>query len=286
LIEAANVATTTNRRPTDDGLVSLVRHAFNGEDRRVNINNGLVMLADAWPGLNRIRAVQRALSGRANPVYLEIGVSQGQAFQRISADVKIAVDPAFKLSERTRELADAKGRETHYFETTSDAFFQDQTAFLEQHPIDVALIDGLHTYGQVVRDVEKTLHYLRDDGVIFLHDCNPPFALAARPAASWDEFISQQSGPLVIGVWNGDVWKAIVHLRSTRHDLLVGVLKCDQGVGFVRKGSPESVLSYSAEQVEALSYADLKADRERLLNLKPPRYLGKFLTAGAASPPK
>ncbi len=252
----------------------------------MNINNGLVMLADALPGMNRIRAVQRALEGRVKPVYLEIGVSRGQAFQRISADVKIAVDPAFKLSERTRELADAKGRETHYFETTSDDFLANETAFLEQHPIDVALIDGLHTYEQVVRDVEKTLPYLRGDGVIFLHDCNPPFALAGRRAESWDEFVSQQSGPLVIGIWNGDVWKAIVQLRSTRPDLLVGVLKCDQGVGFVRKGTPESTLSYSAEQVEGLTYADLKSDRARLLNLKPPRYLNEFLAAGAASPPK
>ena len=273
-------------RPTLAYAPPLVRHAFNGEDRRVNINNGLVMLADAWPGVNRIRAVQRALAGRTNPVYLEIGVSRGQAFQRISADVKIAVDPAFKLSQRTRALADATGRETHYFETTSNAFFENETAFLERHPIDVALIDGLHTYGQVVRDVERALCYLRDDGVIFLHDCNPRFALAARPAASWEDFIAQQSGPLVIGVWNGDVWKAIVRLRSTRRDLLVGVLKCDQGVGFVRKGSPESQLSYSPQEIEALTYADLKADRERLLNLKPPHYLGEFLGASAASPPR
>ncbi len=252
----------------------------------MNFNDGLTMLVDALPGANRIKAVQRALAGRANPVYLEIGVSKGLAFRRISADVKIAVDPAFKLSERSRQLADEQGRATHYFETTSDAFFENEAAFLEQHPVDVALIDGLHTYEQVVRDVEKTLHYLRDDGVIFLHDCNPPFALAARRAESWDEFISQQSGPLVIGIWNGDVWKAIVHLRSTRPDLLVGVLKCDQGVGFVRKGTPESTLSYSAAEVDRLTYADLKADRVRLLNLKPPRYLNEFLAAGAASPPK
>lgn len=252
----------------------------------MNINNGLVMLADAWPGVNRIRAVQRALAPRVNPVYLEIGVSRGQAFGKISADVKIAVDPAFKLSARTRELADDKGRETYYFETTSDSFFENETAFLEQHPIDVALIDGLHTYEQVVRDVEFTVRYLRDDGVIFLHDCNPPFALAGRRAESWDDFMAQQSGPLKIGIWNGDVWKAIVHLRSTHNDLLVGVLKCDQGVGFVRKGSPESPLSYSVEQVEALTYADLKADRKRLLNLKSPRYLDEFLTVTAASPPQ
>ena len=252
----------------------------------MNINNGLVMLADALPGVNRIRAVQRALAMRSNPVYLEIGVSRGQAFQRISADVKIAVDPAFRLTERTRELANAKGRVIQYFETTSDAFFENETALLEQHPVDVALIDGLHTYEQVVRDVENTVRYLKDDGVIFLHDCNPPFELAGRRADSWDEFMAQQSGPLKIGIWNGDVWKAIVQLRSTRPDLMVGVLKCDQGVGFVRKGSPESTLPYSAEQVEALTYADLKADRKRLLNLKPPRYLSEFLATSAASPPK
>ena len=112
---------------------------------------------------------------------------------------------------------------------TSDDFFANEAAFLEQHPIDVALIDGQHSYMQVVRDVENTLRYLRDDGVIVLHDCNPPFALAGRPAASWDDFVAQQSGPLVIGIWTGDVWKAIVHLRSTRDDLRVAVLKCDYG---------------------------------------------------------
>ena len=252
----------------------------------MSFNDSLVMLVDALPGLNRIKAVQRALDGRVNSNYLEIGVSKGQAFRHISAGEKIAVDPAFKLSESSRAQADAKARITHYFETTSDDFFARQHDFLEQRPIDVALIDGMHTYEQVMRDVENTLRYLRNDGVIFLHDCNPPFALAGRPAASWDDFMAQQSGPLAIGVWNGDVWKAIVHLRSTRPDLLVGVLKCDQGVGFVRKGSPESTLPYSVEQVAALTYADLKADRKRLLNLKSPRYLGEFLAAGAGSAQK
>ncbi|MBO0675924.1 class I SAM-dependent methyltransferase [Mycolicibacterium sp. S2-37] len=236
--------------------------------------------------MNRIRAVQRALDRRVNPVYLEIGVSRGQAFQRIGADVKIAVDPAFRLTRRTRELADAKARTTHYFETTSDAFFENEAAFLAGHPIDVALIDGLHTYEQVVRDVEYTVRHLRDDGVIFLHDCNPPFELAGRRADSWDEFIAGQKGPLVVGIWNGDVWKAIVHLRSTRPDLLVGVLRCDQGVGFVRKGTPETMLPYSPAQIEALTYTDLKSDRKRLLNLRSPRYLDEFLNASAGSSPR
>ena len=252
----------------------------------MSFNDGLVMLADALPGANRIRAVQRALEGRVDPVYLEIGVSKGQAFRRISANEKVAVDPAFKLSQRSRRLADSKARVTHYFETTSDSFFANQTAFLEERPIDVALIDGLHTYEQVVRDVENTVRYLKDDGVIFLHDCNPALELIGRRAETWEDFVAQQKGPLVIGIWSGDVWKSIVYLRSTRHDLQVAVLKCDTGVGVVRKGSPESRLAYSPEQIEALSYSDLAADRKRLLNLKPPRYLDEFLAESTTTPPK
>ena len=132
--------------------------------------------------MNRIKAAQQALDGRVKRVYLEIGVSRGMTFRRITADEKIAVDPAFKLSARSRRLADAKARATHYFETTSDAFFANETGFLEQRGIDVALIDGLHTYKQVLRDVENTLGYLRDNGVIVLHDCNPANAAIACPA--------------------------------------------------------------------------------------------------------
>jgi SAM-dependent methyltransferase len=232
-----------------------------GEDRRVN----------------RIRAVQQALDGRGARIYLEIGASHGFAFRRITADEKIAVDPAFLLSARSRRLADAKARATQYFEMTSDAFFANEAAFLEWHGIDVALIDGLHTYRQVVRDVENILRYLRDDGVIVLHDCNPEHASIAYPAASYADFRAQNRWWNLL--WSGDVWKAIVYLRSTRHDLRIAVLNCDFGVGIIRKGLAESPLSYSATQIEALNYADLAADREHLLNLKPPAYLDEFLAS-------
>ncbi len=245
----------------------------------MNFNDRLVMLADALPGANRIRAVQQALDGRVKPVYLEIGVSKGQAFRRITADEKIAVDPAFRLTERTRRLADVKARAMHYFEMTSDSFFEEHAAFLGQRPIDVALIDGLHTYEQVVRDVENTVRYLKDDGVIFLHDCNPALELIGRRAETWEDFVAQQKGPLVIGIWSGDVWKSIVYLRSLRRDLRVAVLRCDMGVGVVRKGIPESPLTYTPAQIEELSYSDLAADRKNLLNLKPPGYLSEFLAA-------
>lgn len=238
--------------------------------------------------MNRIEVVQRALDERAKPVYLEIGVSNGIAFRRIAADEKIAVDPVFRLSGRSRRLADAKAHATHYFEMTSEAFFASQTAFLAQRSIDVALIDGLHSYEQVVRDVENTLRYLRDDGVIVLHDCNPATASIGSTATSYDDFRARNRWQTILWLsgppWSGDVWKAIVHLRSTRDDLRIAVLKCDWGVGILRKGPPESRLSYSAAQIAALSYEDLAADRDRLLNLKPPEYFGEFLRHGTHSP--
>ncbi len=230
---------------------------------------------------SRIRTVKQALNGRQNPVYLEIGVCRGYAFRRFTADEKIAVDPRFKLSRRSRRLAAKKARATHYFETTSDAFFENETAFLEQRGIDVALIDGLHTYQQVVRDIENTLRYLRDDGVIVLHDCNPVYEHIGRAAKSYGDF--RAHAQLWEWLWSGDVWKGIVQMRSTHDDLRVAVLNCDFGVGIIRKGVPDSRLSYSEAEVAALDYRDLVADRERLLNLKPPGYLDEFLASAAGS---
>ncbi|BBZ36295.1 class I SAM-dependent methyltransferase [Mycolicibacterium confluentis] len=231
--------------------------------------------------MNRIKAVQRALASRPNAVYLEIGVAQGVAFMRVAADEKIAVDPAFTMSPRTRRLADAKARVTHYFETTSDAFFAEQGALLERTGIDVALIDGLHTSEQALRDVENTLRHLRDDGVIVVHDCNPARASIATPADSYTDFRRRNHWWNVN--WSGDVWKAVVHLCSFRPDLQVAVLDCDFGVGLVRRGVPESMLSFTAEQIDALSYEDLAADREHLLNLKPAAHLDEFV---AGPPPQ
>ena len=171
--------------------------------------------------------------------------------------------PAFMLSARARRLADAKARATHYFETTSDAFFANETAFLEQHGIDVARIDGLHSYRQVVRDVENTLRYLRDDGVIVLHDRNLGTPRSPAPRRRTPTFVRSTAGGTssrsARPLWSGDVWKAIVHLRSTRHDLRITVLNCDVGVGLYERDFRESRLSCSAAQIEVLNYADLAA---------------------------
>jgi hypothetical protein len=68
--------------------------------------------------------------------------------------------------------------------------------------------------------------------------------------------------------------------------LRIAVLDCDFGVGIIRRAVPDSVLTYSPAQVEALDYADLAAERGRVLNLKASSYLDKFLASESQSPSK
>jgi len=225
--------------------------------------------------MNRITVAQACLDRRNSRVYLEIGVSYGAAFRRITADQKIGVDPKFAMGNRARRQAESRAKRTHYFEMTSDEFFSEESEFLAKTGVDVALIDGFHTHSQSLRDVESTLRYLRDGGVIVMHDCSPISSSSASPAASYADF--RRNHHWWEWAWSGDVWKAIVHLRSTRTDVKVAVLNCDFGVGLIRKGLPESTLSFSPEEIGSMSYEALRENRKHLLNLRAPDYLEEFL---------
>jgi hypothetical protein len=54
-------------------------------------------------------------------------------------------------------------------------------------------------------------------------------------------------------------------------------LNCSFGVGLIKRGNPKENLSYSLDEIKAMSYDDLKNNREQILNLKDPDYLKVFL---------
>ena len=144
-----------------------------------------------------------------------------------------------------------------FFEIPSDAYF---AALDPEVAFDVAFIDGLHIYEQALRDVENALAHLNADGVVLMHDCNPPeAAVAAR-----DPAVAAADGHKA---WCGDVWKAVVHLRATRRDLRVSVLDTDYGIGVIRRGEPRELLDIAPEEIAGMSFDQLAADRESLLGL-------------------
>ncbi len=230
--------------------------------------------------INRIVICQAFLDALGQGIYLEVGVNTGHSFKPIVARSKWGVDPAFTLSWRRvlkyRVFAALRLKEERLFRMTSDSFFEMHQRMLKRHGVDVAFLDGLHTYEQTLRDVMNTLKYLRPGGVILIHDCNPLSELAATPAESINALIKEVP-PHWNGVWNGDVWKTIVHLRSLHPELDAVVLDCDQGVGVVRRKSANKRAGYSTEQILEMGYPDLEANREDLLGLVPPSHLWKMI---------
>lgn len=226
--------------------------------RRDQIAQGLV---------NRTTALQRIIHRLKAQRYLEIGVHMGLNLYQIVAPERHAVDPDFMIPGGIWELPGV-----FYHTAPSDEFFATAPASLRQHGLDVALVDGDHTWRQALRDIEHCLELLAEGGVVVVHDCLPANAAEAMPTfeQAWahKEFSFN---------WTGDVYKAIAHLRATRDDLLVAVLDCDHGVGLVRKGTPEGRLAMSADEVAALDYAALRARTAEILNLKRPEWIETFL---------
>lgn len=224
--------------------------------------------------MNRLDLIQALMSQKGLRNYLEIGVENGRIFFRINSRFKVAVDPKFIFDAGRKvgkTLLNPYNIYNQYFEKTSDDFFaQDAQRVFANTQLQLALVDGMHEYHFALRDVENALQYLTDDGVIIMHDCNPQSAQAAGRFEDWKE-----------GVWNGDVWRTVIHLRSQRPDLNVFVLDCDHGLGIVTKRKPtgaagETAPTLTPEQIQTLTYDEFDRNRTAWLNLKPAQYAYEY----------
>jgi len=242
--------------------------------------------------VKRYHVIQAAIDRLRARTYLEIGVSRGTTFEKIEVPMKIGVDPIDPSEKVLRVLARGSAR---YFQMTSDEFFQHQADVLDgdklEGGVDLAFVDGLHNYAQSLRDVENCLRYLKPGGVVLMHDCYPREEAMAVPAPSRED-ARKMNVPGWKEQWTGDVWKTVVHLRSTRNDMKVCVLDCDFGIGVVipvRVGpsrvGPSRVgklLEYSADEIPELPYGELAKDPKSLLDLRHPISLGSVLDERAS----
>ncbi len=220
--------------------------------------------------MDKVQVIQYLLDQINGKTYLEIGVEFGKSFCPVIAQRKFAVDPIPANPQVRAHLL--QHLKASYYQTTSDDFFACKGHNFHDQKIDVALVDGLHTYDQSMRDIENCLTHLSANGVIVTHDCNPPTESAA---ASWASLGLPRY--IKLDVWNGDVWKAVVHLRSYRDDLNVFVLDCDYGLGIITRGTPENMLNLTAEEIDKMTFHDLDNNREQILNLKSPGYIYEFM---------
>ena len=181
---------------------------------------------------SRYEIIQETIIRKNYKSYLEIGCDQDALFSKIAIDKKIGVDP---LSGGT-------------VRDTSDNFFKkNNTKF------DVIFIDGLHEYDQVKKDINNSLLFLNDNGVIFLHDCMPMcFIYQATPRATT--------------VWNGDVWKNIVESR-TKSEIDTYVVHADHGVGMILKRQNKKILNLNINNFKKLKFRDYFYNYKEYLNV-------------------
>ena len=171
--------------------------------------------------IKRWDLIQNIIDKKRYDNYLEIGCDKDQSFSKIKVKNKIGVDPVSGGNIRS----------------TSDQFFS-----TNKSKFDIIFIDGLHHYEQVIKDVNNSLQILNDNGFILLHDCLP-------------RSIAHQAIPRYRGSWNGDVWKALVELR-TRSDLDTYTCQIDFGVGIVQKKKNTEILSIEKKNFKRLKFSD------------------------------
>ncbi len=228
--------------------------------------------------MNRTEIIQEFVNKLNAKTYLEIGVQRGKNFYQIKAPNKIAVDPKFLIGWTRRLKNPSSIINSKFFEMTSNDFFDRKAEkVLKSRLIDVAFIDGLHTYEQSFKDFTYCAKFLSNDGVILFHDCNPGSVEAAALVSSPEEKMKKYQGKN--GEWNGDVWKTILHIRSNLPDWQAIVLDCDFGVGIAVRRKNYDLVKMTVDQIKELDYSHLEKNRKTYLGLQSPEYLYEFLSS-------
>lgn len=154
--------------------------------------------------------------------FLEIGTQEQINLSNITIGKKVSVDPDPEAN------AD--------FILPSDDFFKQNT-----DKFDIVFVDGLHHADFAYRDIINSLKILNPGGCVVVHDVIP----------------SSYEGQLIplektlktgTGIWNGDVWKGWIKLRTERKNLTMKVVNTDHGCGIIhptRDGNGDHLESYN-----------------------------------------
>lgn len=230
--------------------------------------------------MNRLAVIQKIIDTKRAKTYLEIGIHYGQVFFNVNVPMKFGVDPNFPFDVSIDESGRRIFEDGKLYQMTSDKFFSVFAPTDLKDGLDVVFIDGLHTYKQSLIDVKNSLKFMNPSGVIIMHDCNPLSAATAYPVEeSIEEVLSLAKKWEIAGwnnCWNGDVWKALVHLRAEYDDLDIFTLDLDWGLGIITSGIAERHALIDVDKISKLDYSFLEMNRKDILNLKHPKYLKNF----------
>lgn len=174
--------------------------------------------------------------------YVEIGLGHGRSLALASKNTRsIGIDPYQGFWENLNYVS--PDNPATLYPLASDDFFKqhDLRQEIGNETFDLAFIDGLHLFEQVLKDFINLERYARKDSVVLIHDCLPVDAIVAERERC-------------TGFWTGDVWRIIPCLKTFRPDLKIMTIPTyPSGLGVVTDLDPSStVLSDNYDAI--LSY--------------------------------
>lgn len=191
--------------------------------------------------------------------YLEIGVADGTSLRWVVPPTKsIGVDPGYEINHQLT-VAPA------LYKITSNQFFSDEI-MAKKHPdfvMDLAFIDGLHTFYQVLLDFINVEAHSHPGNTIMVHDVFPPTRWVATPEHNNS------------GYWAGDGWRLCMVLRKWRPELNYRVIATPPtGLGvIVAPDAKNTVLRDNYQEILAwangLDFSEMWNDRQSVLRLVP-----------------
>jgi hypothetical protein len=171
-----------------------------------DVPGGYYVISNAmFPGESYYDLLRRFHDWLRPKNYIEIGVNIGGSIALARPPtVAVGIDP-------TPRLLSAPNTICKIFPLTSDNYFtaRDVCRDIEAQTVDLAFIDGLHLFEQVLRDFINIERVSSSTTVVLIHDCFAIDALTAERERKTEE------------LWTGDVWKIIPCLREFRPDLNV-----------------------------------------------------------------
>lgn len=180
--------------------------------------------------MNREKLINKFIQERGFTSYLELGVQNRVTFDNINCTNKKCVDLVHPAD----------------YQMSTDDFFE-----INKDKYDIIFIDANHTEPYLTRDIKNSLQILNKNGVIVLHDVNPP-----------DEFYQIDSNMLC-----QTAWKAFVKFRflNNSNNYLTYSYPTDYGLGVIDTSKLMEIKKNDNLDYDNLEYKDLEKHREHFL---------------------
>jgi hypothetical protein len=129
---------------------------------------------------------------------------------------------------------------------------------------DLVFVDPWHTYISSLCDIKFGLQLVKDDGVLLIHDCNPPNATCAEP----EYRVGDWCGVTFAAYLDVVLFTSGIHYITVDSDYGCGVISKDHRLSHIYKSQPATPLASQWQMLNiSQKYAFFDENRSQLLRL-------------------